>query len=1443
MVTAYTSEEENGTSNPEAPGSDAQVVIRPGADSMNTNDVLGTTGDGADRPQIGLDALEIFWAMEGRFSREACVTNALITDGDPHRYVAQLPSQPFSSLQIRPGRLCAHWVIHYLKLYRGLDSLRQDRDLKTLSSENHFEGLLIGRGISLLARTDNYEFVCIDEDPQLFLTLPFEDLQSGPLVLEIMVSVMNLAGQAKELGEHVSFLQQSVNKSEYECRRHQDELKALSQSEAALADKLVRQEAIVEQLEREFQAERQQLTEALREREVELRSIRGTLAWALVASIGKLKHGYLFPAARALGLKKSPEQDAPQPSVDAAEVRRTPTFRLWLGNLIDAALRRRAALTLIPGTDLVHLGEGNAWESVAGDPQFELDGILPRGWVKISARVEADQSEERSMLYLDAGDGYTERLRYDLGPINSTGTLYLNLGPEVERLRFDPIDRPGKFTVKKFTVRRISRLEAELCYTRVQPPRIVREAAEPEAPVLFKKAPQIDPYDAWLEVNEWNSRRDGILREQLRELSGPPLLSIIMPVYDPVIEDLNRAISSIVEQVYERWELCIADDNSTNPEVKELLSSWAARDSRIKPAYRPENGGISRATNTAAQLAAGSFLVFVDHDDEISPDALGEVALYLGRRPDSDVVYSDSDKIDPAGRRCAPEFKPDWSPELLLSYMYLTHLLVVRADLYRRLGGEREGLEGAQDYDLALRATEVARHIGHIPKVLYHWRAAPGSTALSGAAKPASFEAGRRAVQEAFDRRGLSAEAYQPDWALQAKCGIFSHRFPDDGPRVAIIIPTKNNGRVLRSCIESIRKTAYRNYELLIVDNASDQPETVEYLSKCGHRVVTIDSPNGRFNFAHINNRASREIDAEYILFLNDDTEVLSPGWLSQMAGYAGFAGVGAVGAKLVYPDGHIQHAGVVHGYCNGMAGHAFKLLPTAEHGYLAYTMTARNYSAVTAACMLTRRDLFLEVGGFDEDTFGVAYNDVDYCHRLIAAGYRVVYCPTAELIHREGVSRGFRDRAEERSAFRLKFQDFADPYYNPNLSLADEQFHIEARSAPAPVNKRIRSLMVGFNLNWEGAPYDQLEMTVGLRDLGVIEPVVYSPTEGPLRQQYEALGIEVQVHPHPLGSVMFTPEGYALGISSFAKWIEGLDVDLVYGNTLPTFYAIATARELGLPSIWNPRESEPWQTYFKSFGPYVSARALECFNYPYKVVFTANASERVYAPLNARRNFTTVHDGLDRAKFERVVSGWTRERARAALGVSEDEVLALTVGTVCERKGQLDLIGAMAALSNSDARRIRCFIVGDRPSDYSDAVRGARSKLSRIRQDRVTIVEECFDMALYYQAADMYLCASRVESFPRVILEAMAVGLPIITTPVYGIAEQVREGSNALFFQPGDVKVLAEHISALAADPKLRGEMGANSKLELDAIIDYRSMLAAYARVFQEAWLSGRPR
>jgi O-antigen biosynthesis protein len=533
------------------------------------------------------------------------------------------------------------------------------------------------------------------------------------------------------------------------------------------------------------------------------------------------------------------------------------------------------------------------------------------------------------------------------------------------------------------------------------------------------------------------------LRDEASNLGYAPLVSLLLPVFNPEREWLERGLDSVVSQVYHHWELCVCGD-PTEERTREVLDRYKRLDERVKVTYLEEHTNDSRLLNASLSLAQGEFTGLLHQEDELAPDALLEVVKLLQEHPEADLIYSDMDEIDEEGTRTNPYFKPGWSPDLLLSTNYISHLSVYRRNLVEEIGGFKDGFDGCQDYDLVLRATERTDEIHHLPKVLYHRRAS--LSAPSCDAKSLVRDRMRRALCEALERRGLEGsvdEAFLPD--------RFRVRLKIKGePKVSIIVPTRDNVTFLRRCLESVeRLTTYRNYELLVIDNNSGDPATLEYFASIAHQVIPFREP---FNYSRINNFAVSQAEGEYVLFLNDDTEVISGGWLEAMLEHAQRPEVGAVGARLLYPDGRIQHAGVILGVGShwepGVAMHSHQFYASDSPGYAGTLMTTTNYSAVTAACMLLSKSLFDEVGGLDEENLRVQFNDVDLCLRLRERGYYLVYTPYAELYHHESVSRGYwnLDRTEN-IYMRERWSEVMDrdPYYNPHFSRGYADFNLRA--------------------------------------------------------------------------------------------------------------------------------------------------------------------------------------------------------------------------------------------------------------------------------------------------------------------------------------------------------------------------------------------------------------
>ena len=569
----------------------------------------------------------------------------------------------------------------------------------------------------------------------------------------------------------------------------------------------------------------------------------------------------------------------------------------------------------------------------------------------------------------------------------------------------------------------------------------------------------VGDYAEWIRVYDTltQSDREKISRH-IAQFERRPLFSILLPVHNTPPKWLRCAIDSVRNQLYQDWELCIVDDASVDSSLWKLIQNYGRRDARIKLVRRSEHGHICAASNDALAMATGEFVALLDHDDELAPTALYFAALELNRRPGLQLLYSDEDKLDQRGRRCQPHFKSDWNPDLLTAQNYISHLGIYSTALAREVGGFRAGFEGAQDHDLALRCIEKidAQQIAHLPRVLYHWRMTGQSTAAASLAKPYALEAAARAVREHLTRNGVAA-------AVERHREIYlrvKYPTPVDAPLVSLVIPTRDRVELLRQLVESIfAKTEYPNYELVIIDNESCEAATLDFLNelKRDTRVLTHRVP-GPFNYSKLNNVGVSQARGSVIALMNNDLEVINRDWLTEMLSHATRPEVGAVGARLWYPNGILQHGGVILGF-GGVAGHIHGGTRE-DDGYFSRQHLTQNFSAVTAACMLVRKDVYLKINGFDEANLAIAFDDVDFCLRLRRAGYRIVWTPHAEFFHHESASRGIEDTSDKQRRFlseeqymREKWHDLllADPFYNPNLSLDTELFTL---SFPPRVEK-----------------------------------------------------------------------------------------------------------------------------------------------------------------------------------------------------------------------------------------------------------------------------------------------------------------------------------------------------------------------------------------------------
>jgi GT2 family glycosyltransferase len=753
--------------------------------------------------------------------------------------------------------------------------------------------------------------------------------------------------------------------------------------------------------------------------------------------------------------------------------------------LLGQNLKKNLAFTIFRKSTkdmVIHLKEKNQlkrlehnsphWESQGTDPYFfptfDKSASLSAGWYIFEISMDISNiSYDTAKLYFDTGSGFNEKetLTLLVKPNEITRKIFF-LNKQVRKVRFDPLECAGQFKITSINLTRVRKSFA-IQFMLNELEKKNQTSSEYTLPSsimelfshynrLFDNKPDTIIYQDWINKFEvLNQPTPNIVQVTLKNFSQHPLVSIILPTYNTPEVFLRACIDSVINQSYPNWELCIADDASSSAHIRPVLQEYVEKDHRIQVIYRKENGHISNASNSALSIARGEYVALMDHDDLLAEHALLHIVEALQTEPRPLFLYSDEDKVDGLGRRIHPHFKSKWNYDLLLSQNYITHLMVVERKLLQEAGGFRVGLEGSQDHDLAIRLAEYLPDnlIRHIPRVLYHWRITEGSTALHADAKSYTEDASIKALQDHFTRtsqqnvqviRGILPNTYRPTYPL-----------PTPKPLVSLLIPTRDKLELLQPCIRSIlNKTDYPDYEIVILDNGSVEPETRIFFEEVWQessniRILPFPFP---FNYSAINNFGVKHANGSVIGLINNDVEVISSDWLTEMVSHACRPGIGCVGAKLYFSDGSLQHAGVMLGI-GGVAGHSHKYFPGDAHGYFSRLKVVQNLSAVTGACLVVRKEIYEEVGGLDEENLKVAFNDVDFCLKVREAGYRNLWTPFAELYHHESKSRGHEDTSEKQARFekevlwmKKKWGDtlMNDPYYNPNLTLEHEDFSLK---------------------------------------------------------------------------------------------------------------------------------------------------------------------------------------------------------------------------------------------------------------------------------------------------------------------------------------------------------------------------------------------------------------
>jgi GT2 family glycosyltransferase len=958
----------------------------------------------------------------------------------------------------------------------------------------------------------------------------------------------------------------------------------------------------------------------------------------------------------------------------------------------------------------------------------------------------------------------------------------------------------------------IKRLQDHLAST-------LTHAEAKELPQAIVRRKDQDPYTRWCWHNRLTPRLRSVLQLDADALvkTGGPLISVVVPAYNTPEKYLRELLDSLRGQLYPRWELCIADDASPQPHVRLMLEEAAKADARIKPVFRTENGHISRATNSALEAATGEFVALLDHDDLLPHDTLLHVAEAIVRHPTAGYLYTDEDKIDDSGRRFDPQFKGGWSPEMAVTHNYTHHLTVIRRAIVEKAGRLRPEFNGAQDIDLFLRCWELidAADVVHVPFIGYHWRAHAESTATRGDQKGYLFEAARNGIAEAVQRRGLRAEPMLPEFAKHYALCLHQLKWDAailrDCP-VTIVIPTKNRADLLCTCLDSLARTTPReSVKVVVVDDNSDDAATLEYLKELSARtdlrVEVLSAPTAPegFNYSRLVNVGTARADTPLVLHLNNDVEALAPGWLEDMAGWLSVPGVGIVGAKLLYPDCTINHAGISLSHEDGLPHVLFEREPADDLGYLFLPHAARNVVAVTGACLLTRTDLYRQLNGFDDQKLQVAYNDVDFCLRAAAVGQRTVVTPQAVLRHVGSATRGKAYAEREHMEYIARHGTHRDPYHSETLDFPPRNLPLNPyHQRYAQTARPFRAVVLTHNLKFEGAPIFIFELARYLAEQPGVSITIASPEDGPLRARFEQAGLKVEIWDAAAMLGAKTPAGFATALQKFAssrKWDDG---DLFICNTMLTFWGVHLAAHLGKSSALYIHESNVVKRFFAPLLPSVMHGIVEeSFRLATRVVYTAKATRDLHEEHNVNDNFRTLASWVDFARIDQFAAAHGKADLRRKHGLDPDGVLVVNIGSVCERKGQhiyirgIDLLGKeLAALH--PGKKIQWVMVGSRPGLYMESL---QEDIQLMGLHDVKIFPETPDIYDFYQLADILVCTSFEESFPRVLLEAMVFGPRIVSTDVNGIAEMLTNTDEAYLVPAGDPFKLATALKHALAD------------------------------------------
>ena len=936
----------------------------------------------------------------------------------------------------------------------------------------------------------------------------------------------------------------------------------------------------------------------------------------------------------------------------------------------------------------------------------------------------------------------------------------------------------------------------------------------------------LEPYVAWQQANALTPR----LRQQLVQVAqqldaSGPRFTVLVNAAGSSPDRLRELAASLVAQIYRHWELWLVGAESA-----------PASDSRLK---------IAAEFNDAANRANGTYVAYVPGDSQLAPDALVEIADVLAANPALELVYTDEDQLRPDGTRLNPKFKPAWSPALADSGLFPGHLSVIRRERLLALGSFRAGYESVAWFDVLLRLGDTLKsgQVAHVPLVLHHAAARPDKLPLTDP----SYEKSRQALADAAQRRGRATAPFLPETGhhrqvryhqFRAEPGILA-KLP-----VTIVIPTRDRLYLLQECVELLEETVdWKHAKLVIVDDHSRDADAVKYLAAIQQRtdlrcvVVRPADRSAPFNYSHLVNLARPHLDTPLVLHLNNDVNALEPGWLEEMASWFLQPDVGVVGARLVYPEKTLNHTGIVVGPHGGLADTPFAKVPPAEIP-VDWHAAAREVSAVTGACLMTRTDLYGELGGFDEGDFGVAYNDVDYCLRVRAAGRRVIYTPQALLMHWGSATRGVTFDDAEHIAFVERYPAFRDPYLSRHLHLEGNRLAVRPAAVRTARAGQLRLLLLTHNLNLEGAPLFLLEYATWMVRQAGFGIEVLASQDGPLRSSYEALGAHVTIVDAAPLYLSPDEDTFHHRLADIKAQVDWDKIDLVVCNTLISFWGVHLAARAGKPSLFYIHESSTIFRFFeRKLELDLHRLVADAFHRATRALFLCEATRAYYADLNLHDNFRIVPSWIHLDDMDTFARTHDRASMRRKHGFADDETIIANIGTVCERKGQHVFLRAIEHFNRQGHRgKFRFVMVGARPGIYLDLI---KRDIARMGLANITLIPETREAYDFFVAADQFVCTSYEESFPRVVMEAMAFRTPIVSTDVHGIAEMIGQRQQGYLVKPGDHLALSKMMWTCLAKERSGKSLTPTAYSKALRYYDHRKVLPFHVELAREAWLA----